>query len=177
MRQPLSEHPEIATWIVECFSGKFLGERVYWDEQPPANDILGEYTPGSKGYVTILRVSDRRELTGYDRLSSLIFELMNSKRANMARNLFARAMASDMTAEEYATSCLRLEHEALIECKKLLEKHNIPSKGNLIVQKLLSITDCFDDFAKSERGSATMEFFSKSHWEWVESEQGKYRPR
>ncbi len=86
----LIEYPTICSWQEECFSGKFVGERIYWDNRMPFSQKYAEYSTGESS-ITTLRISERAELTGHDRLAVLLFEMH-------------RAIARELDAESFGLS-------------------------------------------------------------------------
>lgn len=122
LSEKFATHPKVVQWMENCFSGAFIGERIYWIDKPPVISTLGEYQPSQGGCPTIIRVSKDPALSDYDRFAILIFELHNSKRLRQGWSIFHRAVAGELSAEDYATQVLEMEHAALVECKRFFDR-------------------------------------------------------
>jgi hypothetical protein len=77
--QCLTQYSKVRRWLEESFVGGRNGARIHWEYSAKLSGREGEYVPGSVYAPTLIRITDRRDLTGFDRLAVLIFEVYNSE--------------------------------------------------------------------------------------------------
>ena len=163
-------YPTVCSWLEECFSGKFVGERIYWDNRMPFSQKYAEYSTGD-GAITTVRISERAELTGHDRLAVLLFEMHNMKQKSEIKRTYNRAIAGDLDAESFGLRCLEIEHAAMLECKDFLLKHSIPGDGNVSALEILKVESEFARFADRKRRDGTLTYFLEVYRDWVVFQQ------
>ncbi len=164
-------HPKVVQWMEDCFSGVYIGERVYWLDKPPVMSKLGEYEPGNENYPTVIRISNQPNITDYDRFAVLVFELHNSKRIREAWNVFNRAVAGEFGASDYATKCLEIEHAVLLECKQFLIENAFPREGNNCVRGNLDVEDDFKVYLSKKLDSEVFKAYVRFYEESITRHQ------
>ena len=118
-------HP-LAVWVTKAYAGEHIGRRIYWNADVVDRVFNAEHCPPSPGCLPYVWVTDRRGVSGIDKWASVIYELHNILNTDEFARLFSAASAGRLTAEQYASECVKLELKALRPTHELLKKHPLP---------------------------------------------------
>ena len=153
--QCLTQYPKVRRWLEESFAGGRNGARIHWEYSATLSGREGEYVPGSVYAPTLIRITDRRDLTGFDRLAVLIFEVYNSESRLVCLEAADKARRGEMDREQFVIKSVEAEYNAVVKCKAFLVEHSIPVDGNRYVSSSLNIApnlEAFYEFMKRARG-------------------------
>ncbi len=159
----LTQYPKVRSWLEESFAGGRNGARIHWEYSATLSGREGEYVPGSVYAPTLIRITDRRDLTGFDRLAVLIFEVYNSESRLVCLEAADKARRGEMDREQFVIKSVEAEYNAVVKCKAFLVEHSIPVDGNRYVASSLNIApnlEAFYEFMKRARG---LDYFYTSY--------------
>lgn len=125
------QFPELAEWVIAMFSGKGK-ERIYWDDAPPPYSCSTCSVIGHE--IAAIRVSGDEKISPLDRLTYVVFELNNAVQPHVE---LVKSM-SELPKDKFAELGGRLEHQALLECKRRL--------ANIPITAIASPNDSFTNF-------------------------------
>ncbi|WP_425398106.1 hypothetical protein [Aeoliella sp.] len=148
MRGVIPESHPLFTWVVTGFNGDRFGRRVYWLADSPRGGYPSMHIPPYEELPPFIQLSAGAELTPVDRWASVIFELHNLQGLDQSGKLVEQAMSGELTGEQYAMECVRLEYEAGLRSKEQLLKEPIPEpqhKRNPIYHRILSLKPTFEE--------------------------------
>lgn len=146
MRGVLPESHPLFTWVVTGFNGDRFGRRVYWLADSPRGGYPSMFIPPYGEIPPFIQLSAGAELTPVDRWASVIFELHNLQGFEQSDKLVEQAMRGELTGQQYAMECVRLEYEAGLRAKEQFLKSPIPEaqhKRNPVYHQILSMKPTF----------------------------------
>ena len=114
-------------WMEECFAGKFLNEKILWDNKEPEKTNLGiisECFPPQGTQLSRVRVTSSNKISTMDRLVTLLFELNNILGAKKYLQLSSKVISNEITRDEFAVEGTKLELKAVF-----LLQHDLKSLG------------------------------------------------
>lgn len=157
----MRQRPKLKAWLVESFAGARHGERIYWDLSNPDPDFDGEYRPGNADRPLTIRITDRKQLSGFERLAVVVFEVCNSESAALVVDATKRAHKGELNREQFAREIIMTEFYASMKCKTLLIQHAIPYENHPSVANLLCLPHDFSGFWAQLRHSAAAEKYRR----------------
>ena len=147
-------HPKAAqilrNKLAEAFSNRTV-KLYYFYPATNSEPTAFHYYPNTTGLEDVfICVSESQK--PIDQYISLLFEVINSKRATKLLKLWEDGCAGAISAETYATEVTRLEFESLKETRNLLSTLDIESPalaGSRERQKYGHLPEGFDDYLAS----------------------------
>jgi hypothetical protein len=158
----LTQYPKVRRWLEESFAGGRNGARIHWDYSSTLSGREGEYVPGSAYAPTLIRITDRRDLTGLDRLAVLIFEVYNSESRAVCLDAADKARRGEIDRERFVIKSVEAEYNAVVKCKAFLIEHSIPADGNRYVASSLNIAPNFEAFYEFMKRARGLDYFYAS---------------
>jgi hypothetical protein len=117
----LTERPLVRDWIIQRFAETH--PPLAWDASAPVSGRNGEFDAREPGLVRI-RIAARG--SGIDQLSTLIFEPHNVMGYAAFEDIHNRAVAGDLSRDDYARAMLEQEFVALTATRDFLAT-NMPT--------------------------------------------------
>jgi hypothetical protein len=132
----LTEKDEIWAWAAQAFGQKINGEPVEWDnsdlDKPP--QYQSDHTIPNAGQKGLIRVRETfkdwlgqtRQATFDELWSACVFELLNIQNAEGFMDNYHKAVAGQLTKEEWVYLNTKLEYDALVKLKEFYKTVWIP---------------------------------------------------
>ena len=162
LAQCLTQYPKVRRWLEESFAGGRNGARIHWEYSATLSGREGEYVPGSAYAPTLIRITDRKDLTGFDRLAVLIFEVYNSESRMVCLDAADKARRGEIDREQFVVKSVEAEYNAVVKCKAFLLEHSIPVDGNRYVASSLNIAPNFEAFYEFMKRARGLDYFYTS---------------
>jgi hypothetical protein len=146
----IEQHKFLHWMLVWHFSGQPSGQRVYWKCEEPRGISEAEHSGARAGYPAMIRVSSK--VSPVDQCVCLLFELLNFH-IDAEQILWTQGRKEQRkTRDEFAESCARLEHRAVIETKVFLWQNPIRNANfskDKMYWRIVSAIHNEDDYIKS----------------------------
>src|SRR4051812_40490152 len=97
--------------LVWHFAGGLTGKRVYWDCNEPSHSKQADHT-AYFNLPIMVRVAKNKSASGTDKVTYLLFELLNYRIDEEFERLLNASAEDRITREEFAEKCIRAECEA-----------------------------------------------------------------
>jgi hypothetical protein len=97
--------------LVWRFAGGLTGKRMYWDCNDPSHSKQADHT-AYFNLPVMVRVAENKNASGIDKLTYLLFELLNYRIDEEYVRLLNASVEDRITREEFAERCIRAECEA-----------------------------------------------------------------
>src|SRR5262249_8839853 len=132
---------------VLAFAGAAIGEPILWDSHLPSNGYVAEHMgpyKSEKGYIRTRKVhdsgEDRGKLLSCEELwAGVVFEIENIRSWAASVEIYERALAGQLSREEYIVACTKLEYGSLRRLSEDYARFWRP----LAMERRLSITPSF----------------------------------
>jgi hypothetical protein len=136
------------------FAGEFDGQRVYWDFREPVNAI-SQRVPAYTEYPSLVRVSGKLPSSAIDKCVMLVLELQHGSFNNNREALFNMATKRQISRNDFAKSCARLEFLASQKTQEFFRKHPLAddnSDENPHYRWVMQVPSEYSDFIRSLEG-------------------------
>jgi len=128
----VADRPQMALYVsksdplwefcVRAFAGGFIGERIYWQNDPPESDALADHISPYPGQQPAIRIRRTYPSAPYpavpfsceDLWGFAVFELENLRNSPAFLAMGERASEGEASREQYIRELTRLEYYALL---------------------------------------------------------------
>jgi hypothetical protein len=127
-----------------AFSGRTVGLYYFYSD----NDAVPRayhYYPNTIGQAAVV-ICVRENQEPWDELTSLVFELINSKSEKQFTELYERAKAGTVSRDEFGKAMLRLEFEAVKATRDLVRGFSLSPQEKQKSYYYTRFVDCPNDF-------------------------------
>jgi hypothetical protein len=144
----INREPALRALLESSFAGELIGQRVYWDCREPVSGRPSEKIPRYLEYPDLVRVSNRSSISAVDKCAMLILELQNVRSGRNLAALSRMAVQKQISRNDFARSCVRLEFESAKRTQEFFRKHPITELGSEDTQHYRSIMALSEDFSE-----------------------------
>lgn len=175
----LNDQDALKQWLVEQFSGKVTKFPIQWDPKEPEDSDFAEHChPRRKEYAKI-RV--RRNMTGLDQLSGLVFELFNIQNHKRQSRLWEKTCKGKTGRQEYSRRAYRLEYKSMKKCKRFFKKNSsvffAAEDSNEVYNPIMSLTSFREYYASILARCGGETYFMKASDRGKQEYQNKLKGR
>jgi len=151
----INGQPALRTLLESNFAGESIGQRVYWDCREPVTGRPSEHIPRYLEYPDLVRVSSRSSISAVDKCMILVHELHNARHNSNTEALCRMVMQKQISRNDFARSCVRLEFEAAKKTQEFFRKHPIAdanSEENPFYRAQMAYPGDFSDYLRYLEG-------------------------
>jgi hypothetical protein len=121
----IHREPALRKMLESSFEGDDSDDRIYWDGNEPGGPGTAEHTTLYPGRPSLVRVTNRRDVSPVDKCEGLVYELMNHTFDYAYRAYENMAHGQQIGREEYAMGKIRIEMAATQKTKEYFQKNPI----------------------------------------------------
>jgi hypothetical protein len=147
MGSVINRNPALRELLESCFAGALLGERVYWDNREPLDKKRGGHFPSYRVFPPLVRVSNQSNSSAVDRCVILVIELQHCRFDNNHKALDLMAVNKQISRNDFARSCVRLEFQAAKRAQEFFRKHPLSEANSESDTYYTSVTKSFGEFS------------------------------
>ena len=125
MKGILPADDTICRWVTRRFNTGACGQRVHWDHREPFSGREAENEPSHERVPAFIRITESEKVSGRDKWSMLVFEFENLKNSPLFENLARLAYAKQISRDQFALECVRLELNAGQRAKRYFKRYPI----------------------------------------------------
>lgn len=145
----LSDDDPVMAWVVDGFNGGRIGQRIHWNGNSPASGAPAEHASAYGHYPPHICLDGGSDVTPIDKWAGLVYELFNIEGTKEFDKLFEQATAGELTSDEYADACAKLEYEALKKAEAYFAEHPLPGAvpgHNPQYDQLRSVPETYEQY-------------------------------
>ncbi len=146
LRQVIVLGDPIHEWLVDAFEGKYLGKRIYWCSNEPANESPSCFLLPVNSYPAHVLVTSDAQLTSFDRLALVVFELHNVENSSEMIEIARNAKARRIGREEYADKLVRMELHALARTREFFQLNVVDGAMGRYYNWTVSVPPTFEEY-------------------------------
>jgi hypothetical protein len=121
----INNNPELREMLETNFNGGSNGERIYWDSREPYSSRPAEHHPATEEFPATVRVTNIPDISAVDKCFVLVYELHNIQFDKAYIAYTNMAAGKLISRNDYARTCVGIEHSAMVKTRKFFKKHPI----------------------------------------------------
>jgi hypothetical protein len=126
----INSKPALQAMLESSFDGDESSGHVYWDCKEPDGPAPAEHHPSCDAHPTLVRVSNHADISSIDKCMMLVYELINSRFDNTYRAYTNMVVAKQISRDDYARSCIRIELSASRKTKEYFQNNPIADEND-----------------------------------------------
>lgn len=150
MGKVINREPALREMLESGFEGDAWSGRVHWDDQEPTGPTSAEHWSQYRGQPTSVRVSKNPKTSAVDKCEMLAFELYNVGFDKEFFRLANAAIEKRIARDDYVTSLVRLEFEALMKTRAFFSEHPLAEEAdyeeNRAYAQMMTLTGDFNNY-------------------------------
>src|SRR5262249_23492801 len=132
IKEVIDREPALRELLESGFESDAWSGRVRWDNREPSDFFGAEHAPRYTGTSnpTAVRVSKNPDMSAVDKCEALAFELYNVGNDKEFRRLDSAAKDGRIARDDFVTTMVRLEFEALMKTQAFFRMHPLAEEDD-----------------------------------------------